>query len=82
MKEYEDFYLELWGNVSSQIVPEEFARYNSEFINAITFDMYRNYEMSGGMIDISVFRRNIVSIFFNLKNFKICFADEVSDTIY
>lgn len=43
--EYEDFYDMLWGDISAKAVPPEFILDNSEFIESITFDIYRIYDL-------------------------------------
>jgi len=67
--EYEDFYVALWGNISARIVSAEYIDKNREFIDSITFDYYRIYEMSDE-ISMPMIRRMIESVFFNLFRFQ------------
>lgn len=70
MYNFEEFYNELWGKISSTIISEEFVLQNKEFVDTITFDLYRIYEMDGN-ISITLIRRILVSILFNTFTFKI-----------
>lgn len=70
MLDYNDFYNDLWGNISASLISENFVLNNKELIENITFDMYRIYEMHGN-IDLTVIRRIVVSILYQLKIFKI-----------
>lgn len=67
--DYEDFYTHLWGSISAKIVSESYIEQNKDFIDSVTFDYYRIYEMSEN-ISISVVRRMVESFFFNLFRYK------------
>lgn len=67
--EYDEFYEQLWGSISAKIVSEEYIAKNKQFIDSITFDFYRLYELSDG-ISLSIIRRMVESFFFNTFRFK------------
>ena len=62
--EYDDFYEILWGNISSKIVDENYLYKNEKFINSITFDFYRLYQMDDSL-SMVVIRKMTESFFFN-----------------
>lgn len=70
MIDYDNFYNQLWGEISSSIISEEFVLQNKEFIDTVTFDLYRIYEMDGNT-SITLIRRILVSILFSTFTFKI-----------
>lgn len=43
--EYDDFYDMLWGNIPARAVSPDFILENSDFINSITYDAYRIYDL-------------------------------------
>lgn len=67
--EYGDFYLAIWGNIPSRIVNEDYILNNREFIDNITYDLYRLYEMDE-TLSLRVIIRTVESFFFNLNKFK------------
>jgi len=66
---YEDFYEQLWGNISARIVTEDYISQNKDFIDTITFDAYRLYEMDDNL-SMSTIKRMIESFFFSLFRFQ------------
>lgn len=66
---YEDFYEQLWGNISARIVSEDYITNNQEFIDTITFDVYRLYEMDDSLT-FSVVKRMVESFFFALFRYQ------------
>ena len=66
--EYEDFYVALWGTISARIVSEDYVERNKDFIDSLTFDYYRIYEMSDE-ISMPIIRRMVESVFFNMFRF-------------
>lgn len=66
---YDDFYVEIWGNISSNIVSEEYVFSNKDFINSITFDFYRLYSLDE-KLTLVIIRRMVESFFFNMSIFK------------
>lgn len=67
--EYDEFYEKLWSGISAKIVSEEYIANNKEFIESITFDYYRLYELSNEL-SVSIIRRMVESFFFNAFRFK------------
>jgi len=65
---YEEFYDLLWEDVSEKIVSTAYLDENEDFINSITFDMYRLFQMNYN-ITIRSLSRIIESFFFNLFRF-------------
>ncbi len=70
MLDYNDFYDDLWGNIHASLINEDFVIKNKEFVDTVTFDLYRIYEMDGN-IQINLIRRILVSILQHSKTFKI-----------
>jgi len=66
---YEEFYDILWENVSEKIVSTMYLDENDDYINSITFDLYRLYQMNCG-ITIRIVGRMLESSFFNLFRYK------------
>jgi hypothetical protein len=66
---YEEFYDLLWENVSENIVSTIYLDENDEYINSMTFDLYRLYQMNCG-ITIRVLGRILESSFFNMFRHK------------
>lgn len=66
---YNEFYEQLWGNISDNIVSEEFLNSNPEYIDALTFEMYRMYDMDE-TLQFTTLRRLTESFFFTLFRLK------------
>ena len=67
--EYEDFYNQLWGNIPAKVIDEDYVLHNKDFIDSITFDFYRLYELDN-TLTMYVIRKMIESFFFNLFRFE------------
>ncbi len=67
--EYSEFFVELWSGIDGRIVSEEYMARNDDFINSLTFDLYRLSLMTKNM-DIAVVRRIVESTFSNLSRFR------------
>lgn len=67
---YEDFYDALWVDfISDKVISTAWMDENADFVDNITFDAYRNFEMDGTMT-IRILARTIESIVFNMFKFK------------
>lgn len=67
---YEKFLDLIWNDyISEKIVSNAYYAENEEFITALTFDLYRLFEMDGQMT-VRIVKRTIESFFFNLFRFK------------
>lgn len=66
---YEEFYDEIWGNISANLVSEDYLSLNTEFIDHVTFDMYRFWSMDSNLSIIAV-RKLIESMLFSMFRFK------------
>ena len=66
---YNEFYEQLWGNISDNIVSEEFLNSNPEYIDAFTFELYRMYDMDE-TLQFTTLRRLTESFFFTLFRLK------------
>lgn len=62
---YDEFFEQLWGNIPGTIVSEEYLNRNIDFIQTITFDYYRLYEMDEDL-KLPTIRRMVESTFFAL----------------
>lgn len=58
----EEFYDYLWEEVSDSIVPTLFLHNNQEFINSVTFDLYRIHNMTNGLITVRHLARIVESM--------------------
>ena len=66
---YNEFYEQLWGNISDNIVSEEFLNSNPEYIDALTFEIYSMYDMDE-TLQFTTLRRLTESFFFTLFRLK------------
>ena len=66
---YNEFYEQLWGNISDNIVSEEFLNSNPEYIDALTFELYRMNDMDE-TLQFTTLRRLTESFFFTLFRLK------------
>ena len=66
---YNEFYEQLWGNISDNIVSEEFLNSIPEYIDALTFELYRMYDMDE-TLQFTTLRRLTESFFFTLYRLK------------
>ena len=66
---YNEFYEQLWGNISDNIASEEFLNSNPEYIDAHTFELYRMYDMDE-TLQFTTLRRLTESFFFTLFRLK------------
>lgn len=67
----DEFFDLLWEEVSDSIVPTLFLHKNQEFIDTITFDLYRIYSMTKGVTTIGQLARVVESIIGNYLKFGI-----------
>lgn len=68
-KTIEEFYDLFWGEYVSRLVaPDTLLRDNQEFIDEITYDMYRLYSIS--KIDINILKRITESFIKNMRIYK------------
>lgn len=67
---YEEFYDILWEDfVSPQVISTAWLDENADFVDNITFDAFRNFEMDPSM-SIRILARTVESIIFNMFKFK------------
>lgn len=66
---YEEFYDLLWEDVSEKIVSTAYLDEYDDYINNITFDMFRIYQMNS-CLTIRLISRMVESFFFNKFRFK------------
>jgi hypothetical protein len=62
--EYDVFFDEVWGSISSNIVSEEFMRKNRDIMESLTYDLYRTHQYSN--IDINLIKKITESFCFHL----------------
>lgn len=61
----EEFYDILWNEVSENIVPTLFIYKNSDYIDSITFDLFRIHNMTSGIVTIRHLARIVESMLGN-----------------
>ena len=69
----ESFIEEAWDYVSEHIVSDDYWEQNSEFINSITFDLYKHYKkisLETQVLTPKIFGKILESVFANLNRFK------------
>jgi len=59
----------LWENVSTKILTDKYRRDYGAFIDALSFDMYKEYRQSDEDISIRSYSRILESFFHNLFHF-------------
>lgn len=65
----EDFSIEVWNNVSPNVLSEQMYEINKEFFKSLTYDYYNLYDKMNGAIGINVFARALESVISNLNRF-------------
>lgn len=66
LQSYDDFYYDCWENVGFEAVTEEKYNSNTELIQAMTYDLYRLYQLNPSF-DYKVAARVLRNFFENLK---------------
>lgn len=66
---YEDFYEMFWMEVSDKIVTTAYINKNQDFIDALTFDYWRLFEMNGNT-SIRVMARTAEAFFYCMFRYR------------
>lgn len=66
---YEEFSDLLWEEVSEKIISTAYLENNSDFVNTITFEFFRSYQMDQ-KITVRILARLLETFFFSLFKFK------------
>lgn len=63
---FEEYYYEVWSNLSYYVVSDEYRMRNSELIESVTYDLFRLHDQNG-RLDTDLSRVILTNFFTSLS---------------